>query len=92
MKLYVATDHAGFELKDEIKKYLTEKGHQVHDCGALTHESGDDYPKYMAHAAKLVQDDAMHDPSFAIIFGGSGQGEAIVANRFRHVRAIVYAG
>ena len=46
----------------------------------------------MAQAAENVQKDAMHEPSMAIIFGGSGQGEAIVANRFRHVRAIVYAG
>ena len=92
MKLYLATDHAGFALKEEVKKYLEEKGHNLADCGALTLEEGDDYPSYMARAAEQVRDDAMHDPGMAIIFGGSGQGEAIVANRFRHVRAIVYAG
>jgi ribose 5-phosphate isomerase B len=92
MKIYLATDHAGFPLKEEVKKYLEEKGQGVYDCGALTLEPGDDYPEYMAQAAENVQKDSLHDPSLAIIFGGSGQGEAIVANRFRHVRAIVYAG
>lgn len=92
MKIYVATDHAGFELKENIKKYLEETGHEVYDCGALTFEQGDGYPEYMARAAESVQKDAMHLPAMAVIFGGSGQGEAIVANRFRHVRAIVYAG
>lgn len=92
MKIYVATDHAGFELKESIKKYLEETGHEVYDCGALTLEAGDNYPEYMVRAAENVQKDAMHAPSMAVIFGGSGQGEAIVANRFRHVRAIVYAG
>ncbi len=92
MKLYLATDHAGFSLKEEVKKYLEDEGKEVYDCGALTLEEGDDYPTYMAQAAKNVQTDAMHDPSMAIIFGGSGQGEAIVANRFRHVRAITYDG
>jgi ribose 5-phosphate isomerase B len=92
MKIYLATDHAGFALKEEVKKYLEEHGHEVYDCGALTLEQGDDYPHYMALASSRVQHDALHSPSFALIFGGSGQGEAIVANRFRHVRAIVYAG
>jgi ribose 5-phosphate isomerase B len=92
MKIYLATDHAGFQLKEEVKKYLEDEGKEVYDCGALTLEQGDDYPAYMAQAARRVHDDALHDPSLAIIFGGSGQGEAIVANRFRHVRAIVYAG
>lgn len=92
MKIYLATDHAGFELKENIKKYLEEAGHEVYDCGALTLEQGDGYPEYMARAAENVQKDAMHAPAMAVIFGGSGQGEAIVANRFRHVRAIVYAG
>ncbi len=92
MKIYLATDHAGFALKEEIKNYLEEKQHDVSDCGALTLEEGDDYPQYMALAAERVHTDSMHEPSYAIIFGGSGQGEAIVANRFRHVRAILYAG
>ncbi len=91
-KIYLATDHAGFSLKEEVKKYLEDKGNEVYDCGALTLEPGDGYPAYMAQAAENIQKDALHSPSFGIIFGGSGQGEAIVANRFRHVRAIVYAG
>ena len=92
MKIYLATDHAGFALKEEIKKYLEDEGNEVYDCGAHTLEPGDGYPSYMAQAAENIQKDALHDPAFGIIFGGSGQGEAIVANRFRHVRAIVYAG
>jgi ribose 5-phosphate isomerase B len=92
MKIYLATDHAGFSLKEEVKKSLEGEGREVYDCGALTLEPGDDYPSYIAQAALHVKNDALHDPSIAIIFGGSGQGEAIVANRFRHVRAIVYAG
>lgn len=99
MKIYLATDHAGFALKEEVKSYLEGSSHgeikeslEVYDCGALTFEDGDDYPTYMAQAAKNVQQDATHEPSMAIIFGGSGQGEAVVANRFRHVRAIDYAG
>lgn len=92
MKIYLATDHAGFSLKEEVKKVLEDEGNEVYDCGALTLEPGDGYPSYMAQAAENIQKDAIHNPSIAIIFGGSGQGEAIVANRFRHVRAIVYAG
>lgn len=93
MKIYLATDHAGFELKEEIKTFLEEKaGYEVYDCGALTKEDGDDYPEYMARAAEKVKADAMHDPAVAIIFGKTGVGEAIVANRFPHVRAVNYAG
>lgn len=92
MKIYLATDHAGFNLKEEVKGYLEEKGVELYDCGALTFEPGDDYPQFIALAAEKVQHDSMHEPSMAIIFGGSGQGEAIVANRYRHVRAVVYAG
>ncbi len=91
--VYLATDHAGFELKEAIKTYLEENSaYEVYDCGALTLEQGDDYPEYMARASEKVQYDTMHDPSVAIIFGGSGVGEGIVANRYAHVRAVVYAG
>lgn len=93
MKLYLATDHAGFELKEKVKSWLLEKGeYEVADCGAESHVDGDDYPKYIANAARSVQEDSMHAPSIAIVFGGSGTGEAIVANRFHHVRASIYAG
>lgn len=93
MTIYLATDHAGYELKELIKTYLEENAtHEVYDCGALTLEPGDNYPEYMARASEKVQFDSMHDPSVAVIFGGSGVGEAIVANRYPHVRAVVYAG
>jgi ribose 5-phosphate isomerase B len=93
MTIYLATDHAGFELKEAIKAYLEERPeYEVYDCGALTLEEGDDYPEYMARAAEKVQFDSMHEPSLAIIFGGSGVGEGIVANRYAHVRAVTYAG
>lgn len=92
MRIYLASDHAGFELKEEVMSFLSERGHEIYDCGALTLEDGDDYPHYMALAAERVQVDSLHDPSIAILFGGSGVGEAIVANRFAHVRAVVYAG
>lgn len=93
MIIYLATDHAGFQLKETIKAYLEENPqHEVYDCGALTLEPGDDYPGLIARAAEKVQFDSMHDPSLAVIFGGSGTGEAIVANRYPHVRAVAYAG
>jgi ribose 5-phosphate isomerase B len=92
-KIYLATDHAGFELKEQVKNWLTEKGeYEVTDCGAESHVDGDDYPRYISKAAKAVQADSMHAPAMAIIFGGSGTGEAIVANRFHHIRAAIYAG
>lgn len=93
MTIYLATDHAGYELKESIKAYLEQNPeHEVYDCGSLTFEPGDDYPEYMARAAEKVQYDSMHEPSMAVIFGGSGVGEAIVANRYAHVRAVTYAG
>lgn len=91
--VYLATDHAGFELKEKIKIYLESKGgHDVYDCGALTLEPGDDYPALIARAAEKISYDSMHDPAYGIIFGGSGTGEAIVANRFAHVRAVPFSG
>jgi ribose 5-phosphate isomerase B len=92
MRIYVATDHAGYSHKERLKLFLSEKGYDVIDCGAKEYKEGDDYPPYISEASRNVQADAFHDPSLAVIFGGSGQGEAIVANRFSHVRAIVYAG
>jgi ribose 5-phosphate isomerase B len=93
MKVYLAADHAGFELKEHIKKFLIEKDFLVEDMGAHTFDPQDDYPDCIAPAAKKLSEDSLGDKdSRAIIFGGSGQGEAIVANRFKGVRAIVYYG
>jgi ribose 5-phosphate isomerase B len=93
MRIYLASDHAGFDLKEIVKAHFLEKSeHELIDLGALEKKEGDDYPLFMANAGRSVHDDAFTDPSYAIIFGGSGAGEAIVANRFPHVRAVVYQG
>ena len=89
MKLYLATDHAGFSLKESIKALLLHEGHQVEDIGAHEFVADDDYPDYVALCAKKV---AGEEGSLGIVFGGSGQGEAMVANRQRGVRAVVYYG
>jgi ribose 5-phosphate isomerase B len=94
MKVYFAADHAGFELKNELLNLVRgEMNLDVEDCGALSFDEADDYPAIIAAAAqKLSIDAAAGKDSRAIIIGGSGAGEAIVANRFAHVRAAVYYG
>ncbi|MDQ5930893.1 MAG: ribose 5-phosphate isomerase [Patescibacteria group bacterium] len=89
MKIHIATDHAGFEHKESLKAYLLSKGYEVIDHGAKELNEGDDYPGFISSAAKAV----IADPeSKAIVFGGSGEGEAMVANRFKGARAAVYYG
>ncbi len=91
MTIYFATDHAGFELKEKVLAYVRDiLGYTVIDCGAFACTEGDDYPEFIKIAASAVSN-SPHNTK-AIIFGGSGQGEAIVANRFPHVRAAVYYG
>ena len=80
MKIHIASDHAGFELKCKIFNYLIDEGHDVIDHGALSFDPEDDYPDYK------------DNNSLGIILGGSGQGEAIAANRIKGIRAIVYYG
>ncbi len=87
--IYLATDHAGFAYKELVKQHLISKEYNVIDCGADTLDETDDYPDYISRAAKEVSRDQAVG---GIIFGGSGQGEAIVANRFPHVRAAVCYG
>lgn len=90
MKVYLATDHAGFELKERVKEFLKGEGYDVEDCGAYEFDKNDDYPDFIGKAAQAVSKDSQGNR--AIIFGGSGQGEAIVANKFPGVRAAVYYG
>jgi len=87
MKIHLATDHAGLELKDKIKLRLTELGHEVIDHGAHEYDALDDYPDFIFPCAKAVAQD---DRSRGIILGGSGQGEAMAANRIKGIRAAVY--
>ena len=87
MKIHIATDHAGLELKNTIGDYLKEKGHDVTDHGAHEYDALDDYPDFIFPCAHAV---AADKDSRGIILGGSGQGEAMVANRVKGVRAAVY--
>ncbi len=87
MKIYLATDHAGFELKEKIKKYLESANYEIKDFGAFKYDPDDDYPDFARKAAEAVANDPEH--SRGVILGGSGQGEAIIANRFPGVRAVV---
>ncbi len=85
MNIYLATDHAGYELKEVIKQYLEREGYKVVDCGAHTYDQNDDYPDFVQIAAKKVS----QNKGFGIVFGKSGAGEAIVANKFPDIRAIL---
>ena len=87
-KIILATDHAGFELKEQIKRYLNKEGYEVDDMGANSFDKEDDYPDFIIPAAKKVA----KEKCLGIIFGGSGQGEAIAANKVKGVRAALYYG
>ena len=87
MKIYIAADHAGFNLKSYLKKQLFADGYDIEDCGAFNFDPLDDYPDYIIPAAEKV---ANQPNSRGIIIGGSGQGEAMAANRIQGVRAAVY--
>ena len=87
MKIHLATDHAGLDLKNTIKYYLTEKGYDVKDHGSYEYDAEDDYPDFIFPCARSVAEDK---ESRGIILGGSGQGEAMAANRIKGCRAAVF--
>jgi ribose 5-phosphate isomerase B len=88
-KIILGSDHAGFGLKEAVKKFLIGLELEVDDVGADSLDPEDDYPKFILKAAKKVSETP---GSKGIIFGGSGQGEAIVANKVQGIRAAVYYG
>jgi len=88
MRIFLGTDHAGYELKNQIKIYLRELGYEVNDEGAFEFDANDDYPDFVEIVAKQVASDPVNHRG--VIFGASGQGEAMVANRLPKVRAAVY--
>jgi ribose 5-phosphate isomerase B len=85
MKIAVASDHAGFEYKEQIKAHLQSLGHDVRDFGTDSDQPVD-YPDFIRPAAQAV---AAGQCELGIVFGGSGNGEAIVANRIRGIRCAV---
>jgi ribose 5-phosphate isomerase B len=82
MKIALGSDHAGFRYKEEIKRWLIERGHEVQDCGTYS-EDPVDYPLFIRPAAETV---AAGTCERAIVLGGSGNGEAMAANRIKGVR------
>lgn len=90
MKIFLGADHAGYAHKEAIKAWLKNLGYTVYDEGAFNADEDDDYPDFMHIVAKQVAGDPKTHRG--IIFGGSGQGEAIVANRYKGVRAAVFYG
>lgn len=89
MKVYIASDHAGFEMKRELIPFLSANGFDVTDFGPTTYVHEDDYPDYVSKVAEVVSKQLLTQ---GIVIGGSGEGEAMVANRFKNIRAVVYYG
>ncbi len=90
MKILVAGDHGGFELKNKIVNYLKEENFDVEDMGAAVYDKDDDYPEIMIPVAMRVVSDP--ENTRAIVLGKSGNGEAMICNRFPGIRAAVYHG
>lgn len=90
VRIYIASDHAGFEMKRELTQFLLQNNYEVYDCGPQQYNHEDDYPDYISVAAKAISEEP--EECRGIIMGFSGQGEAIVANRFPNVRCAVFYG
>ena len=86
MRIYLGSDHAGFELKARLIEWLASAGHEPVDCGPEAYAPDDDYPPYVMRAAQGVIDDP---GSLGIVIGGSGNGEQIAANKIPGIRAAV---
>jgi ribose 5-phosphate isomerase B len=88
MRIHIATDHAGLEFSEDLRAHLTAAGHEVVDHGPTSYEPLDDYPSFCINAAQaVVEDQAQGIPALGVVFGGSGNGEQIAANKVRGVRA-----
>jgi ribose 5-phosphate isomerase B len=92
MKIYLATDHAGYELKEKIKQWLKEWSYDHEDMGAFEYNEQDDYTDFVHPLAKEValrQTQGDYNTR-GIVVGGTGQGEAMVSNKYDGIRAAVY--
>ncbi|MFA5095286.1 MAG: RpiB/LacA/LacB family sugar-phosphate isomerase [Candidatus Paceibacterota bacterium] len=90
MKIFIGTDHAGYVLKEKLVSSLKAQGYEVVDKGAFKYDEGDDYPDFVVPVAREVSKDPNNVKG--IILGATGEGEAIAANKFPHVRAVAYYG
>jgi len=85
MKIYLGADHAGFKLKEQVKKYLTNSRYEILDLGAKKFIKNDDYPDYAFKVGKMV---SLPRGDFGILFCGSGQGVCIAADKIKGIRAV----
>ena len=84
MRVYLGSDHAGFELKGHLIEHLTAAGHEVVDVGPAAYDPDDDYPPFCIETARRVVAD---EGSLGVVIGGSGNGEQIAANKVPGCRA-----
>ncbi len=89
MRIYIGSDHAGFEMKRNLISFLIEQQYEVFDCGPKQYDHDDDYPDYVSIVASSVSKDR---DAVGIVMGWSGTGEDIVSNRFPNVRCALYYG
>ncbi len=88
--IYLGSDHRGYEMKEKIKQWLTEIGRVYEDCGPDHFDKDDDYPDYMSKVGEAVSKNP--EENIGLFFAATGQGEAMVANKYKGVRAAVYYG
>ena len=88
MKIHIATDHAGLEFKTKLAEHLKIRGYDVVDHGAHEYDPDDDYPEFIINAAEAVAKDIREDTeALGVVFGGSGNGEQMAANKVVGIRA-----
>lgn len=88
MKVHIATDHAGLGFKNKLIEHLSGKGYEVKDHGAYQYNPQDDYPEFIIKAAEAVAADWQQGAdALGVVFGGSGNGEQMAANKVKGVRA-----
>jgi ribose 5-phosphate isomerase B len=88
MRIHLATDHAGLDLSRELQDHLVAAGHEVIDHGPREYDPLDDYPSFCINAARgVVADQSAGIPALGVVFGGSGNGEQMAANKVNGARA-----
>jgi len=88
VRIHIATDHAGLEFSQTLQQHLADAGHEVIDHGPVSYDPLDDYPSFCINAARaVVRDQRSGVEALGVVFGGSGNGEQIAANKVEGVRA-----